>query len=129
MSDTATSDAGYDEWVDAVAAGEGYSLACPEGHGSLPPRRVCPRCGATDLEREPLPESGTVETYTTCYVGVPDFEAEEPYVTAIADFDGVRLTGVVRGVDPEDVAIGLPVEPDVATNRTTGDPLLVLRAR
>ncbi|MFB6102203.1 MAG: Zn-ribbon domain-containing OB-fold protein [Haloplanus sp.] len=122
-------DAGYDEWLDAIADGEGYYLECPEGHGSLPPRRTCPHCGAPDLGRTPLPTTGTVETYTVCYVGVPDFEDEEPYATVIADFDGVRLTGVVRGIDPEDVTVGMPVEPTVGTNRTTGDDLLVLRAR
>ncbi|WP_248897647.1 Zn-ribbon domain-containing OB-fold protein [Haloplanus halobius] len=121
--------AGHDDWLDAIDDGEGYYLACPEGHGSLPPRRVCPRCGSADIEQAPLPASGTVETYTVCYVGIPDFADEEPYATAIADFDGVRLTGVVRGIDPEDVTVGLTVEPDVGTNATTGDDLLVLRPR
>jgi uncharacterized OB-fold protein len=122
-------DAGYDEWIDAVDDGEGYYLACPEGHGSLPPRRVCPHCGSPDLERTPLPTTGTIETFTVCHVGIPDFVDEEPYVTAIADFGDVRLTGVVREIDPADVAVGLTVEARVGTNRTTGDDLLVLRAR
>jgi len=122
-------DAGYDEWLEAVDDGEGYYLHCPEGHGALPPRRVCPHCGSTELDRETLPATGTVETYTVCYVGVPDFEDEEPYATAVADFGDVRLTGVVRGVDPEDVTVGMVVEPAVGTNRTTGEDLLVLRAR
>jgi hypothetical protein len=122
-------DAGYDEWLEAVDNGEGYYLRCAEGHGSLPPRRVCPHCGSTDLDHEPLPATGTVETYTVCYVGGPDFEDEGPYATVVADFDDVRLTGVARGVDPEDVTVGMVVEPVVGTNRTTGDDLLVLRAR
>jgi len=122
-------DAGYDEWLDAVDDDEGFYLACPEGHGSLPPRRVCPHCGSTDIERAALPATGTVETFTICYVGGPDFVDEEPYATAIADFGDVRLTGVVRGVDPEEVTVGMPVEVAVGTNRTTGDDLLILRAR
>ncbi|MFB6195707.1 MAG: Zn-ribbon domain-containing OB-fold protein [Haloplanus sp.] len=122
-------DAGHDEWLDAIADGEGFYLECPEGHGSLPPRRVCPHCGSPDLDRADLPPTGTVETYTVCYVGIPDFEDEEPYATAIADFGAVRLTGVVRGLDPADVTVGMPVEPAVGTNATTGDDLLILRAR
>jgi uncharacterized OB-fold protein len=122
-------DAGYDEWLDAVDDGEGYYLECPEGHGSLPPRAVCPDCGATELDQAPLPDSGTVETYTVCHVGGPSFADEEPYVTAIADFDAVRLTGVVRGADPEDVTVGATVEADVGTNRTTGEDLVALRLR
>jgi uncharacterized OB-fold protein len=122
-------DAGYDEWLDAIGDGDGFYLECPEGHGWLPPRRVCPHCGSTDLERADLPSTGTVETYTICYVGGPDFADEEPYATAIADFDGVRLTGLVRGTDPENVTVGMPVEAAAGTNRTTDDDLLTLRVR
>jgi uncharacterized OB-fold protein len=122
-------DAGYDEWLDAIDDGEGYYLECPEGHGSLPPRRVCPHCGSADLDHAELSATGTVETFTICYVGGPDFDEEEPYATAIADFGGVRLTGVVRGTDPENVTVGMPVEVRAATNRTTGDDLVVLRTR
>ncbi|MGM0449124.1 MAG: Zn-ribbon domain-containing OB-fold protein, partial [Methanobacteriota archaeon] len=43
----------YTDWLDALAAGNGFALVCPDGHGSLPPRRVCPECGAVDLSREP----------------------------------------------------------------------------
>jgi uncharacterized OB-fold protein len=122
-------DAGYDEWLAAVGDDRSYYLACPAGHGSLPPRRVCPHCGSPDVERTPLPETGTVETFTVCHVGTPDFVDEVPYVTAIADFGDVRLTGVLRGVDPADATIGLTVEAGTGTNRTTDDDLLVLRAR
>jgi len=122
-------DAGYDEWLDAIDDGEGYYLECPEGHGSLPPRRVCPHCGSADLDHAELSATGTVETFTICYVGGPDFDEEEPYATAIADFGGVRLTGVVRGTDPENVTVGMPVEVRAGTNRTTGDDLVVLRTR
>ncbi|QHS17098.1 nucleic acid-binding protein [haloarchaeon 3A1-DGR] len=92
---------GYDEWLDAVADGEGYALTCPNGHASLPPRRVCPDCGAADLSETALPAAGTVETFTVVHVGTPAFADETPYVTAIADFGPVRLTGLVRGIDPE----------------------------
>ncbi|WP_299330919.1 Zn-ribbon domain-containing OB-fold protein [Haloplanus sp.] len=122
-------DAGYDEWLDAVGENEGYYLECPEGHGALPPRRVCPECAAADLDRAALPESGTVETFTVCHVAGPSFADEEPYVTAIAEFGPVRLTGVVRGTDPEDVTVDTPVEADKGTNETTGEGLLVLRVR
>jgi hypothetical protein len=138
-----TGDAGYDEFVESVAAGEGFYLACPNGHGSLPPRRVCPRCGAAELESRPLPETGTVETHTTVHVAVPSFEAETPYTTAVASFGPVRLTGVVRreeaddaapgGSDDgaadavEDVAVGQSVRAGVDTNATTGEPVLTLR--
>jgi hypothetical protein len=122
-------DAGYDDWLDAVAAGDGYYLACPDGHGWLPPRRVCPACGATDLDERPLPPEGTVETFTTVHVAGPNFERDVPYVTAIASFGPVRLTGVLRGVDPADVETGTSVVASTGESETTGERLLELRPR
>jgi hypothetical protein len=121
-------DEGFDDLLDAVESGEGFYLECPEGHGSLPPRRVCPHCGATDLEETPLPETGEIETFTTVHVAAPSFADDAPYVTAVADFGAVRLTGVVRGLDPEDVAVGTEVEPAVGTTETADERVLVLRA-
>lgn len=108
-------DAGYDEWLDAVEADEGHYLACPEGHGSLPPRRTCPHCGAAELTKEPLPDVGEVETYAVVHVTTPSFVDDAPYVSAIAGFGPVRLTGVLD-TDPGDAAVGTAVEVGVETN-------------
>ncbi|ESS04735.1 MAG: putative nucleic-acid-binding protein containing a Zn-ribbon [uncultured archaeon A07HR67] len=150
-------DAGYDEWVDALADGRGYALVCPEGHGSLPPRRTCPECGATTFSEEPLPERGTVETVTVVHVPPPQFADDAPYATAIAAFGPVRLTGVLRGVDvgekelsgdgdddddtagdaatasdadtadDDPIAIGAPVEVGVAARDTDERRVVTLR--
>jgi hypothetical protein len=120
------SDEGYDEWADALAE-DGFYLACPNGHGSLPPRRVCPECGSDGLSEKPLPIVGEIVTFSEVHVAPPDFEDNTPYVTAIAEFEDVRLTGIVRGMDNEDVEIGTQVEVDVAQNRTTGKRLIVFR--
>lgn len=117
-------DAGYDEWLDAFDDGDGYYLACEEGHGSLPPRRVCPHCGSPDLSEESLPESGTVETFTVVHVPAPSFAGEAPYATVIADFDGVRLTGILGGDAVDDVDIGSTVEAGAATNEATGSRMV-----
>jgi uncharacterized OB-fold protein len=136
-----TRDAGYDEWVDALADGRGYALVCPEGHGSLPPRRTCPECGATTFSEEPLPERGTVETVTVVHVPPPQFADDAPYVTAIAAFDPVRLTGVLRGVDvgekelsgdgdtagDDPIAIGATVEAGVESRDTDERRVVTLR--
>ncbi|WP_435178197.1 Zn-ribbon domain-containing OB-fold protein [Halorussus sp. AFM4] len=122
-------DEGYDDFLDAVESGEGFYLECPEGHGSLPPRRVCPHCGATDLDEVALPDTGAIETHTTVHVAAPSFADDTPYATAVADFGEVRLTGQVRGVDPEDVAVGTEVAPEVGETETAGERVLVLRVR
>ncbi|WP_458206221.1 Zn-ribbon domain-containing OB-fold protein [Haladaptatus sp. NG-SE-30] len=116
---------GYDEWLDAVAEDEGYYLECENGHGSLPPRRICPECGATDLEETPLPETGQIETYTVVHVAAPSFVDDTPYTTAVADFGPVRLTGVADG----EVEVGTEVTASVGESETTGERLLLFERR
>ena len=128
-SPTPITDADYDEWLDALAAGEGYALVCPDGHGSLPPRRRCPECGSDALSREPLDEIGRVETFSVVHVPSPRFADDAPYVTAVVDLGPVRATGVVRGVDPEGdaVEVGLSVAAGVEERETDGEPLVTFR--
>ena len=117
----------YDEWLDAIENGEAFYLESPAGHGSLPPRRVCPHSGSTDLIQEPLPEIGAVETYTVVHVAAEKFNDDTPYVSAVVDFGPVALTGILRGVDPEAVAVGDEVSVSVETRETTDDRLVVFR--
>jgi hypothetical protein len=112
-------DAGYDEWLDALDDGDGYYLACERGHGSLPPRRVCPHCGSSDLSQEPLADAGTVETFTVVHVPAPSFSDEAPYATIVADFGEVRLTGILGGDAVDDVEVGSTVEASADVNEQT----------
>jgi uncharacterized OB-fold protein len=121
-------DAGYDEWADALAE-DSFYIECSNGHGSLPPRRVCPECGDDDLREASLPLVGEIVTFSEVHVASPDFTDDAPYVTAIADFGPVRLTGVVRDIDNDAVEIGREVEADVTENRSTGKRLVVFRPR
>jgi uncharacterized OB-fold protein len=113
MTAPTSTNAGHDEWLDAIAADEGYYLECSSGHGSLPPRRACPVCGARDIEQQQLPATGTIVTHTTVHVPTPEFDGEAPYVTVIAEFGPVRLTGLLRGTNPDAVARGQAVLPSV----------------
>ncbi|MFC7045469.1 Zn-ribbon domain-containing OB-fold protein [Halobacteriaceae archaeon GCM10025711] len=122
-------DAGYDDLLVAIADGNGYYLECENGHGSLPPRHVCPHCGSAVLTEEPLPESGTVEAFTVVHVPTPRFVDDAPYVTAIVDFGPVRLTGQVVGVDHDEVVHGMAVTVDVGRTATSDERLLVFEER
>jgi len=124
---TADQPATYDEWLDAIENGEAFYLESPEGHGSLPPRRVCPHSGSTELTQQPLPETGIIETYTVVHVAAEKFSEDTPYVSAVVDFGLVELTGVVRGKAPEAVNVGDEVTVGVETRETTDDRLVVFR--
>ena len=128
MTEDRVRDAGYDDLLDAVEAGEGYYLECSSGHGSLSPRRVCPVCGERDPAETPLPETGTVVTFTVVHVPTPQFEGEAPYVTAIAEFGPVRLTGLFVDVDPAAVETGVTVRPAVRETDDDGRRLVFVPA-
>ncbi|WP_436930505.1 Zn-ribbon domain-containing OB-fold protein [Halosimplex halobium] len=128
MSDKAR-DGAFDDWLDAVADGEGYYVECGNGHGWLPPRRVCPDCGSRELSETPLPDAGEVATFTEVSVATPQFSADTPYVTAIVDYGPVRVTGLLRGVDPDEVEVGMPVGIEVGERETTDDRAVVFRPR
>lgn len=119
----------YDEFLDALESGEGYYLESSDGTGWLPPRSVDPRTGDGDLTEKLLPDVGTIVTKTIIRVPTPQFDVDAPFALAIADFGPVKMTGQVRGVDPETVDVGMQVEPTVETRETTDDRLIVFRPR
>ncbi|QSG08212.1 Zn-ribbon domain-containing OB-fold protein [Halapricum desulfuricans] len=123
MSDDEISNDGYDQALDAIENGEPYALECPEGHQSMPPRQVCPECGASDLEEVEIPLSGELLSYNVTYVPTPDFGDDVPFVLGVAEFDDVRLTGRVQA-DAEDVEVGSAVEVGLGESETTGRPLV-----
>lgn len=117
-------DNGYDDFLDAIEDGEPYYLEGSNGQGWLPPRMRDPRTGERGLEETEMPDTGEIVTMTTTYVAGPDFADDAPFVVAIADFGPVRVTGQVRGVDPDDVEIGQTVELGVGETETTGERVI-----
>ncbi|WP_159902130.1 Zn-ribbon domain-containing OB-fold protein [Salinirussus salinus] len=132
MSEDGPRDAGYDDFLDAVEAGEPYYLESPSGNGWLPPREFDPETGERELTEEPLPETGEVLTKTVVNVAGPSFADDAPYIVAVAQFGPVRLTGQIRvegqkrGVGSEEVEVGQAVEIDVGHNETEGERVVVL---
>ncbi|MDQ2049837.1 OB-fold domain-containing protein [Natronolimnohabitans sp. A-GB9] len=113
-------DVGHGDWLDALEADDGFYLLA-DGEPTVPPAAVGP---SSTLEREPLPETGTVTATTTIHVPHPDFADDAPYAVALVDFGPVTLTGQVTGVDPEAVERGLEVEPTVRRSATDDERLV-----
>jgi len=120
-----TRDAGYDDFLDAVEAGEPYYLESAGGEAHLPPMPYDPATGEATLTEQPLPEPGEILTHTTTHIAAPQFEDDAPYVTAVADFGPVNLTGQVRDIDPEAVEIGQAVTLGVERSETLDERVLV----
>ena len=123
MSVELARETGYDAWLDALEAGEGYFLRC-DGQALVPPAMTG---AAADLEREPLPDTGTVESKTVIRVPHPDFGADAPYAIGIAEFGPVTLTGQLTGIDPDAVETGLEVAVTALEAETSGKRFVAFR--
>jgi uncharacterized protein len=74
-----------------------------------PPRPMCPHCHSLDFEPQELSGRGTV--YSFAVLHHPQNPAfEYPVLAALIDLEeGVRLMSNLRGMDPSEVRIGMPV--------------------
>jgi uncharacterized OB-fold protein len=124
MSDETARDGGYDDFLDALDAGDGYGLVCANGHGWVPPRRVCPRCGSREFSKTDLPDTGRVIARTTIHVAAPQFGDDTPYVLAIVDLGPLSVTGQIDTDGSADIPRGLEVSPTVMESVTDGGRFL-----
>ena len=122
-------DGAFDDLLDAIEDGEAEYLECENGHGWLPPRRICPECGSRELSGEPIPESGEVVSFTEIAVAAPNFADDAPYITALANFGPVQITGLLPDLDGDDAEVGMVVGLDVGERVTTGDRVVTFEPR
>lgn len=105
---------------EAAAEDRLVAQRCGEcGERQLYPRRLCRHCWSRDLAFVALPGTGSVYTYTECYVaGQPGYDDETPYVVVLVDLEvpapnpserPVRLTSHLVDCPPADLTVGLPV--------------------
>ena len=89
----------------------------PCGHHLLPPAPVCNRCRSTDLEEVELSGRGEVYTFTVnVQPWFPDMEVPNVLaVVELAEEPGLRILVTLVDVEPETVAIGMPVQLAFAT--------------
>ena len=83
---------------------------------TVPPRSSCAFCGNSDLDWTELPNSGRLVTFTVIHIPPAQFQAFAPYPIGIVELaDGVRLPGMIRNVNPENVKIGMELQVDFDT--------------
>lgn len=76
------------------------------------PRSVCPECLSENLTLRTSSGRGVVYSYTTLQVpGNPAFADVVPYTIVLVDLEeGVRVVADLVEVEPDEVAVGQPVE-------------------
>jgi uncharacterized OB-fold protein len=84
------------------------------GRVQHPPEEVCRACGSMAFAATVVAPAGTVYSYTVVHHAVnAALEAAVPYVVVLVSLDErpeVRVVGNLLDVEPDEVAIGLPVE-------------------
>ncbi|ERH08425.1 MAG: putative nucleic-acid-binding protein containing a Zn-ribbon [halophilic archaeon J07HX64] len=120
-----TRDVGFDDFLDAVEAGDPQYLVDNDGRTHLPPMPYDPATGEKGLTERPVPEPGEILTHTTTQIATPQFEDDTPYVTAVASFGPVDITGQLRDISPENVEIGQAVTLGVERSETRDERVLV----
>jgi len=91
---------------------------------TLPPRNVCPKCFSTELEWVELKKRGKLATYTVVHVPPVQFQSISPYAVGIIKLeDGPHLLGMIRGVKPEEIKVGMNLTVDFDTNLPSHWPM------
>ncbi len=93
------------------------------------PRMNCPFCAGHDLEWHEIPGKASLYSYSIADVPVSqDFADLEPQVLAIAELDeGVRMATTLIHVAPDQIRIGMPIEP--VFDHNTFEDITLLRFR
>jgi len=83
----------------------------------LPPRPVCTKCFSTDFEWVKLKGRGKLLSYTVIHVSPAQFQSMAPYMVGIVELeDGPYLPGMIRGVEPEKIRVGMDLIVDFDTS-------------
>jgi uncharacterized OB-fold protein len=103
-----------ENFFDGMKGGKLLGSRCPEcGRVYLPPRMICERCFVKAEEWVELPETGTVEAYTTAYVKVADngdlVDLETPEIIAMVKHDGADTCLAAR-LEGGDASVGMRVK-------------------
>jgi len=78
-----------------------------------PPRPLCPNCHSTRIGWKELKGRGRLATYTVIHVAPPQFQSRAPYAVGVIELDeGVRMPGIIAGINPSNLKIGLQVAVD-----------------
>lgn len=100
---------GIESFYKFVGEGKLMAAKCNKcGEVMLPPRPVCSKCFGKDMSWIEVKPEGKLLTYTVIHVAPKQFEAQVPYAVGIVKLeDGPQLLGMIRGIEPDKLKIGM----------------------
>jgi uncharacterized OB-fold protein len=91
------------------------------------PRTMCPQCASLRTEWFEAAGRGRIYSYTVNHRGEGAYQGSAPFVLAYVELaEGPRMMTNIVGVDPAELAVGLPVE---VVFHDTGDGVALPRFR
>ena len=102
-------------FLQGLKAGELIGRSCPQCRRVLvPPRMFCEHCFCSTDRWVKLQDTGTIITYSLCYVTWDMIRLEEPQIPAVVEIDGASpgmgIMHMIGGIDPQAVKIGMRVQ-------------------
>ncbi len=102
-------------YLHELKEGRLIGVRCNRCHRTvIPPRIFCEWCFRPMDEWVYLPDTGTVNTFSLCYVTWDMRDLTEPEIPAVIDIDGTRpsvgIMHLLGQVDPKEVKIGMRVQ-------------------
>ena len=89
----------------------------------LPPKPMCTKCLSTNLKWIELEGAGKLLSYTVIYIAPEQFQSITPYSVGIVELqNGLRLPGMIRGVDPKEIRVGMDLKIDFDTSASSQWP-------
>jgi uncharacterized OB-fold protein len=89
----------------------------------LPPKPMCTNCLSTNLKWIKLEGAGKLVSYTIIYVAPEQFQSLAPYTVGIVELkNGLRLPGMICGVDPEKIRVGMKLKIDFESSNSSQWP-------
>ena len=89
----------------------------------LPPKPMCTKCLSTNLQWIELEGAGKLLSYTVIYIAPEQFQSITPYSVGIVELqNGLRLPGMIRGVDPKEIRVGMDLKIDFDTSASSRWP-------
>lgn len=100
--------------IPGSPAEKGYLIGtrCRDcGEEFFPKRVYCAACTSSNVEEKALSTRGKIDTFTISRLTPPGSVMQAPYVLAKVELpEGLLVTTVITGCDPEKVAIGMEVD-------------------
>jgi uncharacterized OB-fold protein len=102
-------------YLAELKAGRLIGVHCNECQRTvIPPRNFCEWCFRPMDDWVALPDTGTVNTFSLCYVTWDMQYLTDPEIPAVIDIDGTRpavgIMHMLGDVDPNEVKIGMKVQ-------------------